>query len=109
MFDSLSAKDSDRLQRVENWALRLILKADSCTHLRDMHTDLHLNYLVDRRHLHTAHQVFKGLNDLAPSTIKEHLTALSDLRTRNTRASKSKNLLIPNFRLKTTIAYDRIS
>ena len=37
VFDCLSAQDSDRLQRMQNWALRIILRADPRTHAVDMH------------------------------------------------------------------------
>ncbi len=55
VFDCLSVQDSERLQRMQNWALRIILRAEPRTHTEDMHKQLKLNYLVDRRHLHTAH------------------------------------------------------
>ncbi len=48
VFDCLSQQDSDRLQRIQNWALRIILQADPRTHILDMHKELKLNYLVDR-------------------------------------------------------------
>ena len=52
VFDCLSAQDTDRLQHI-----LIILQADSRIHIRDMHKDLELNYLVDRRHLNTPHRV----------------------------------------------------
>ena len=81
---------------------RIILRAESRTSTKDMHKQLKLNLLVDRRHLHTAHQVYKGLNELTPANIRSQLTLLSEVTARETRASSVLDLVVPNFNLETT-------
>ena len=40
VYDCLSARDTDRLQKIQNCALRIILKMDRRTHIKDMHEEV---------------------------------------------------------------------
>ncbi len=51
VYDCMTKRDSESLQRLQNGACRIILKKGKCTSTDEMHKSLHLFRLVDRRHL----------------------------------------------------------
>ena len=52
----------NRLQIVQNIACRVILKAGSRDHIAEMHKDLKLDYLQDRRKLHLLSECHKCIH-----------------------------------------------
>ncbi len=66
VYDSLCARDSHMLQKIQN-CLRIILQWDSIMHIVDMHKELNMTYLADRKHSHTLNQVYKCTNELSPA------------------------------------------
>ena len=101
-YDCLTQKDSYTLQKVQNCALRIILKCDRRSHIKDMHQTLKLHYLSDRRHMLTLNQVYKCVNGLAPLNLCSQITLHRDVQIRQTRASAGLDAVIPRLNLETS-------
>ena len=99
VYDCLSAKDSRTLQKIQNCALRIILRKDRRAYIADMHIETRLNYLSDRRHLHILVQTYKGVNGIAPNRVCEHINLIANVQTICTRAGTTNKLVVPNYRL----------
>ena len=67
--DSLSVRDCQTLQSLQNYALRIILQADYSHSTADMHEELHMKKLSSRRHIHTLNNVYMCMNDIAPKSV----------------------------------------
>ena len=64
IYDSLTKCDSDILQKLQNWELRFILKRGKRIPTADLHNELNLNCLTDRRKIHTIQYMFEVGNGL---------------------------------------------
>ena len=105
VYDTISAKDNQSLQRLQNCALKIVLQAPKRTPTSEIHKELNMNYVADRRHQHTLTQVYKCLHGLAPRKICQQITKLTDMRdhgARQTRSVTSDKLFIPNYKLEIT-------
>ncbi len=78
-----------RLQKLQNRGVRIILKADSRTHINDM-SDLKWLTIEQRHKLHTSVMVYKVMNSLAPNYLCKYFTELSDM---NITHGKTRGLL----------------
>ena len=67
VYHKLTQNDAIALQRLQNVACCAILKADSYTHIADMHEDLNLSMLYQRRCQHICTLMHKLLNGIGPS------------------------------------------
>ena len=101
IYDCLSATDSSKLQKVQNSALRIVLQCDRQSHVVDLHGNLNLTYLADRRHMHRLNHVHKCIHGLAPDAIKQQVSLVADHHAVHTRAATSCKLPVPNTRLET--------
>ncbi len=102
VYDTLSAKDNQDLQRLQNCALKITLQKPKRTPTNEIHKELNMTYVADRRHQHTLTQVYKCLHGLAPDKICRQITRLTDLRdtnARQTRAIVRDQLYVPNLKL----------
>ena len=99
VYDCLSARESRALQKLQNSALRIVLKKDRRSHVADLHKDTNMHYLADRRHFHTLNQVFKSLNNLAAKNIANQLKLVKNQHLRNTRQAASMKLQVPQVQL----------
>ena len=99
VYNCLNARDSNTLQKIQNCALRIILQGDSRSHVSDMHKELKLNYLADRRHMHTLNQVYKCINDLSPTHVNNQISLMSTNHQMQTRSTLSHVAYVPNIRL----------
>ncbi len=59
--------DAELLQKLLNCAFRTILHVECLTPTHLTHNTLQMDTLIERRYKHTAVQVYKTLNDLAPA------------------------------------------
>ncbi len=73
VYDCLNVRDSHALQKLQNSALRIVLKRDRRSHVADSHKDTNLHYLADRRHFHMLNQVYKCVNELVPDRVSRQL------------------------------------
>ena len=60
MYDNLSQKDSFRLQKLRNSALRIVSMSGRCASVTELYYTYHLDYLVNLRHRHVYHYAYKG-------------------------------------------------
>ena len=101
-FDCLTLKDSDTLQKLQNAALCLILLALKETHIKDMHSDLNLITLAERRKHHSCHQVYKNLQGEAPAKITQMTQEVQSEHSMSLRSVQQHILYVPNYRLEST-------
>ena len=73
VYDCLSGKDTRNCKKLQNCGLRIVLKRDRRSHVKDLYIDTRMHYLVDRRHMLTMCLTYKGLNEMAPQCISEQL------------------------------------
>ena len=99
IYYGISQKDSNTLQRLQNSALRIVLNRNKREHIVDMHSELNLLQLGTRRKHHVCQQVFKGLNNLAPSYITNNLNYVSSEHNMCSRAEVDQNFRIVKCRL----------
>ena len=90
VYDCLSAKDCFELWKIQNCAQHIILQKDACTHVADMHREVKLMYLSDRRHQHTIVQTYKCLPGLAPNSVASQLETVSNNHDMSTRSKNNK-------------------
>ena len=98
IYDTLTLEDACALQRMQNCALRAILQEDSYASVHTMHNDLHIEWLRERRECHTAHFVYKCLNEMFPN-IPIWYILVSKVSTRVTRSSERCDLYQLNAKL----------
>ncbi len=102
VYDCLSSKSSKELQRLQNYALHIVLRSGFEKSISDMHKETNLMFLSDRRHSHTLNYVYKCLNGLAPEHVAQQLQPVADAHNRNTRAANRDDLLVPALHLDMT-------
>ena len=67
--------------------------------IKDLHVELKLQQLSDRRHCHTLEYVYRCQNGLAPEQVANQLTLVASTDGRETRAMARQDLSMPNFEL----------
>ncbi len=105
IYNTLSARDNNVLQRIQNATLKIILQVPKRTSTVDIHRMLGLNMVADRRHEHTLTQVFKCTHGLAPEKVSRQIVHRTTENTRHdmqTRSMTRDDLLVPDYRLETT-------
>ena len=102
VYDCLTQKDSDTLQKLRNAALGQILGALKETHIDDMHSELNLITLSERRKHHTSHQVYKNLSGLSPVNVANMTVEFQSEHDMSRRSRNQKMMYVPNYRLVTT-------
>ena len=71
IYDCLNQHHLMMLQRLQNSALRLILDVGWEAHTAQMHAELNLLTLEQRRKHHTCHQTYKMHQEGTPSNLKD--------------------------------------
>ncbi len=101
VYDCLTKYNSDTLQKLQNGACRIILRKGKRSSTAEMHSDLKLNRLTDRRHMRTMEYMYKVVHGLLPKEVCDLFKLVQDSHARTTRASTGLDLVIPNPRLET--------
>ena len=99
VYDSLSAKDCRELQRLQNCALRIIEQVDKSIPAVNLHQDMKLPFLSDRRHMHSCNEIYKCIHNLAPKTSCNNILLVSDRHNRETRVAHNLELSLPDLTL----------
>ncbi len=99
IYDSLYQNDSEKLQKLENAALRIIYRQPRDTPIVELHSMGDIVRLENRRHTHVCHQMYKCTNDLAPDTICRLFSRPDQHHHFRTRYVTEGNLVIPQVRL----------
>ena len=101
-YHGLNQQDAHCLQKLQNIACRAILRADMRTHIDEMHGELQVSTLYQRRCQHIVTLVFKFLNGMGPTSCCNLLQYVCCTHTVQTRASENQTLHVPLTRLKVT-------
>ena len=88
-----------KLQKIQNVACRTILGANKEASIKQMHTELELLTLFQRRQLHQAMECFNNINN--PEAGPNHMFNTVDDRAHNTRTTGTKVMKVPNIRTTT--------
>ena len=86
----------DRLQILQNRALRIINKMDRYTSIDDLHNMSHIPTLKERRKIHLQIFMYKVFHNLAPNTITSKFKRTNDAYSHSTRAAASNSFCIPS-------------
>ncbi len=100
VFDCASKEHLNRLQIFQNSACRTILLADSDTHISDMHNQLGLLYLQNRRDLHLAVTCHKSIYFNGLSSLSEFYIPVVSVTGRSTRQTDTVCMRVPRMRTK---------
>ena len=99
LFLSCNTSVLDRLQKIQNAAARLVLRAKRYDSTTPMLQQLHWLKIPERIEFKSCLTTFKCLNDLAPSYLTDFCTPLSSSSLRkNLRSSESGVLAVPRCR-----------
>ena len=94
VFDTLTVKDKFKLQKLQNCAIRNILKAEWMTPSLQMHSELQLLTLNNRRKYHTACEMHKIFHKTAPAIITEKFKSINEVHGMNTRSATRNDIYI---------------
>ncbi len=101
MYDCLTAMDTYKIQKLQSSALRIVLYETKRAHISDMHRQLNVVSLEDRRHIHTIGQVFKCLHEMAPQSVCQQLQRVETGHGMAMRSSTKIKLALPALSLDT--------
>ena len=91
----------NRLQIVQNIACRVILKAAPRNHISDMHKELKLDYLHDRRKLHLLAECHKCIHTTDNYPLKRYFKLNMTNPNRRTRRVCRYDVLVPRVKTST--------
>ena len=99
VYGCLMVTDCQTLQRLQNYALRVILQSGFDIGTAEMHNVLGLDTLSSRRHMHTLNYIYMCVNNLAPVTVCSQMVPVQVAHDTNTRAAERNDLQLPNYHL----------
>ena len=91
--------DCHTLQKLQNCSLRQILKCDRLSPVADMHAICEIELLEKRRDRHVSHEMYRVIHRIAPNTVQNMFTHVSEKHSVNTRSNKSEQLYLPRCHL----------
>ena len=92
VYETTSKANKEKLQKVQNTALRCILKCNKRTSVKFMHRELKVLTLEQKRDVNRAVQCYKEVTN---PTSGLHYMFTSSERTRPTRRGNSNNVVVP--------------
>ncbi len=99
VYQIMLAKDLAHLQVLQNKACRIILQQNRFSHASDLHCDLKLPYLSQRRELHTLVIMYKIVSNTAPPYLTRMIKPIEDRPAPTaTRGAETYLLELPLFR-----------
>ena len=102
IFDYLSQKDSQTLQKLQNMWLKNILRVPKRSSTVEIHDAVNLELLSTRRWRHTAIEMYKVAKNMQPVTVQHMFTLNTNVHHRQTRHSQVSLFYRPRARLKLT-------
>ena len=96
MWAGTTKKNIARLQKVQNFAARIVTDAREYDHITPMLKELHWLPVAKQLEVRNTLMAFKCIKGLAPPTLCNKFTTRSQVHTRNTRNNDKLN--IPFFR-----------
>ena len=98
----MSQKDANILERLQNMAFINILRVPRHTSTAEIHKELDMLSLHDRRTLHTATQMFKVEHKICPAAVSALFVKRSDIHKTNTRQVSNNSYNIPKLALESS-------
>ena len=98
-YDCLVDRDKYEMEKLQNCAMRVIQHRDRYASVHEMHSDLDIEWLDERRKVHTSQQVYKGVYKLGPPRFNDLFVQVSEVSERVTRASTQNDLVVPPYLL----------
>ena len=97
VWASCGVGDTKLLQRLQNYAARIVFKNFDFINTRgiDLVKQLKWQELADRRRFHTACLMFKCIHGIAPNYLSDQVTLLSEVSPYNTRRANSLDVIVP--------------
>ncbi len=95
IWSNCSVSSIDKIQKLQNAAMRIILGVPFRTHVNDMLRELEFMDIRSRILYSTGCMMFKVLNNTAPRYLIDRFSAINDIHSICTRQSKAGNLYIP--------------
>ena len=96
LFNGISQRDLNRLQKLQNKCARLIYLQPKSTHVTPLLTDLHWLRISERIKFKTLLYVYKALKGLCPQYITDNLVVMTSRPgSVTTRSCNGLNLLVP--------------
>ena len=89
-----------KLQKIQNCACRIILRADKYASVKSLHQELQLPFLTHRRQIHFAIECFTGVHN-HESGLHYMFQKTDNERTRETRSSNKHQVKVENIRTMT--------
>ena len=102
VYDCLTVNDSHTLQKLQNTALRSILRVDFHTSIADIHKMAGFPYLSTHRFCHTATEMYMVMNHLAPEINCNRFVWVEDISNIATCSAARRDLYLPVMRLQQT-------
>ena len=99
IYYALGANSADSLQKLQNIALRTIVKAEPRTSTNILHAQTQLPRLELRRKIHVAEQMYDIIRGNHPLECKNLFIHMNSMRVRKTRTESEDLLMIPKRRL----------
>ena len=97
VYMNTTVQNLNRLQLIQNGACRTILRVPKDTSVEQMHRELAIPTLNQRRQYHMATECYKAVNN--PDSGLHHMfNLLSDTRARNTRLTTNRGMRVPNMK-----------
>ena len=99
VWDSCSCQLKNRLQILQNRALRIINKSNRYTPISELHNLSNILTLQQRRNLHSHVFMYKATHNLMPEYITSKFHKVSEIHSHNTRTSFNNSLYVQPSRL----------
>ncbi len=98
VYMTTSQNNLGKVQKLQNSACRIILRAERRTSTKYMHDQLELLELAPRRRYHLDTQVYKCMNNMVPQYISNMFENIELRHGVNTRSAANNVLVIPHTR-----------
>ena len=98
IYMTASKEALKKLQLLQNVCCRIVLMAENRAHLIDMHKELGLMFLEDRRNVHLGETCHKNLYTEQPQSLTKYLHRVNEGQARTTRQRNHGNLQVPRCR-----------
>ena len=99
VYHNMTQRDAYSLQKLQNTACRSILRADIRTPIWEMHDELNIHMLHQRRCQHIVTMIYKFVHGLGPTNCNDKIMLVSELHSVATRSADSLMLNVPHTRL----------
>ncbi len=98
IYMTSSAEMLNKLQLLQNHACKTMLVSNREAHITDMHSELGLLTLNERRNLHFGFQIHKTIHDACNMSLKPFFVSISVHRIRPVRGVHSHDMIVPRAR-----------